>query len=83
MEANLLKLKRKHPFWFALFYQDELDARKTARQFQKLSSIAIRLLKTKADEYWGWDIDRDAYDACTIAHYEIERLKNKFENELS
>ena len=83
MKTNLLKLKRKHPFWFELFYRNELNARKTARQFTESSSIAIGMLKAKADECWGWDIDRDAYDACIIALHTIEQLKNKFDNELN
>lgn len=81
MKANLLKLKRKHPFLFSLFYQNELDARKTARRFRKLSSVTICLLEQKANECWGWDIDREAYDACIIAAHTIREFANRINNE--
>ena len=83
MKTNLLKLKRKHPFWFELFYRNELNRKEMTRKIEKSSSIAIGLLKAKADDCWGWDIDRDAYDACVIAINTINNLKNKFKDELS
>lgn len=83
MKTNLLKLKRKHPFLFELFYRNELNRRILARKFEKSSSIAIAILKVKADECWGWDIDREAYDACIIALHTIEQLKNEFKDELN
>lgn len=81
MKANLLKLKRKHPFFFSLFYQDKLNAKRVKRLSRKLSEKAISLLKQKADECWGWDIDRDAYDACIIAAHAIQELANRISNE--
>lgn len=77
MKANLLKLKRKHLFWFELFYRDELNK----RAIKRLSKKAIVLLEQKADEYWGWDIDREAYDACIIAAHVICETQNRICNE--
>lgn len=82
MKTNLLKLKRKHPFVFELFYRNELNRKIMKRKFKKSSSMAIKMLKAKADDCWGWDIDRDAYNACIIAMHTIENLKNEFEDEL-
>ena len=81
MKANLLKLKKKHPFWFELFYRDKMNNRKVKRLSKKLSEKAIGILKQKADECWGWDIDRDAYDAYIIAADAIRELENSIIDE--
>lgn len=81
MKSNLLKLKRKHPFWFELFYQDQMNNRKVKRLSKKLSEKAIGMLEQKANECWGWDIDRDAYDACIIAAHTIREIQNRIDNE--
>lgn len=81
MKANLLKLKRKHPFWFELFYREEMKNRKVKRLSKKLSEKAITMLEQKANECWGWDIDRDAYDACIIAAHTIREFANRISNE--
>ncbi len=73
MKTNLLKLKRKHPFWFELFYQDEIN-RRTIKRISKKKRLFY--LNKKQMNVGGWDIDRDAYDACIIALHTIEQLKN-------
>lgn len=76
MKTNLLKFYRKHPVFFAILYGRQMDARKYARTITK----AERFFKDHADACWGWDIDRDAYDACVIAAHMLKECKeNQYE----
>lgn len=79
MKANLLKLQRRHPLLFEIFYSNILRVRSRMRLIEKCRKI----LQQKADEFYGWEDDREAYDACIIAiHYlqsEKERLQYEFE----
>ena len=78
MKTNLLKFWRKCPFLFYHFYGRELDARQRARVFGRMK----KRLKQKADECWGWDIDRELYDACVCSIYLIENLENEMHHEI-
>lgn len=59
MKTNLLKFSRKHQVLFNLKYGRLIEARRRVRFIDKLTHNA----KAMADNYWGWDIDREAYDA--------------------
>ena len=78
MKTNLLKFWRKCPLLFYHFYDRELDARKRARVFDKMK----KMLQQKADETWGWDIDRELYNACVLSIYLVEKLKNEMHHEI-
>lgn len=73
MNTKLLKFSRKHYVLFCLKYGRLIEARRRVRSIDKLT----RKTKALADTYWGWDIDRDTYDACIIAAHYLQELKNE------
>ena len=72
MKTNLLKFSRKHPVLFCLKYGRLIDDRRRVREIDKLT----REVKATADACWGWDIDREAYDACILAAHSLRQIKN-------
>lgn len=72
MKTNLLKFSRKHPVLFCLKYGRLIEARRRVRAIDKLTHKAQSI----ADACWGWDIDREAYDACILAAHYLRQIKN-------
>ncbi len=79
MKTNLLKLQRKCPFWFDVFYGHALRIRKAERSVDK----SINVLRKLADELYGWEDDREDYDAATVSIFLLSKLKDDLHNELN
>lgn len=78
MKTNLLKLQRKCPFWFDAFYGHALRIRKTERSVDN----AIKALRKSADELYGWEDEREVYDAAIISIYLLRELRKDLHDEL-
>lgn len=78
MKTNLLKLQRKCPFWFDVFYGHALRIRKAERSVER----AIKALRKLADELYGWEDDRENYDAAVISIFLLQELKKDLHDEL-
>lgn len=78
MNTRLLKLCRKHPITFEVLYGSAVRERGNQRAIRNLTKKAKQL----ADMYWGWDIDREAYDTCIIAAHILQEHANRIDYEL-
>lgn len=62
---------------------EAIDERKHLKDrlnaLEVVKNLTKRELKKKADEAWGWDIDRDVYDACIISSYLLSSRKDEVE----
>ena len=63
MKTNLLKLQRKCPFWFDVFYGHALIIRKSEKSVDR----TIKVLRKWDDELYGWEDERENYDAAIIS----------------
>lgn len=77
MKTNLLRIKRRHPLLFEIFYSNLLRVRFRMRLVEKCQ----RMLQKKADQFYGWEDDREAYDACIIAIHELQIEKERLQYE--
>lgn len=78
MKTNILKIQKRHPLLFEIFYAHILHGRRKIRAINKLQ----KMLKQKADELYGWEDDRGTYDACIVAIYYLNDLKENIKYEL-
>lgn len=78
MKTNLLKLQRRHPLLFGVFYSNILRVRARVRLIDKI----CKMIQRKADEWYGWEDDREAYDACIIIIYSLQNEKERLLYEL-
>lgn len=78
MKTNLLKLQRRHPLLFEVFYSNLLRVRARVRLIDKI----CKMKQQKADEFYGLEDDREAYDACIIIIYSLQNEKERLLYEL-
>lgn len=78
MKTNLLKLQRKCPFWFDVFYGHALRIRKSERSVDRM----IKVLRKLADELYGWEDEREVYDAAIISTFLLLELRKDLHDEL-
>lgn len=74
MNTRLLRIRRKFPHFYKWKFNDELRRRKVASIWLKIRKEIDRQM----DEAWGWDIDRDKYDALAVLRAEYERITKDF-----
>lgn len=78
MKTNLLKLQRKCPFWFDVFYEHALRIRKDERSVDR----EIKALRKLADELYGWEDEREDYDAAIVSIFLLRELRKDLHDEL-
>lgn len=78
MKTNLLKLQRKCPFWFDVFYGHALRIRKSERSV----GGAIKAIEKLADDLYGWEDERENYDAAIISIFLLKKLRKDLHDEL-
>lgn len=79
MKTNILKIQKRHQFLFEIFYAHILHGRRKIRVINKLQ----KMLKQKADELYGWEDDRETYDACVVAICYLSDIKESIKYELT
>lgn len=81
MKTNLFRLQKRCPLLFEIFYGQTVNNRRRVRSINKKVRILQEKLQEKADEFWGWEDDRDAYNACIIAACYLQEIKENLQNE--